>query len=113
MSIAEHYLIDGFDSSNKEVLIVFINDSLIWNEENTETHLFHLKHKISHYIEYLNGRKFDSMFKENNFSKFIINLNSSYKLPKIALDYLNSIEEELLSNNIELNVVIKETKDSC
>lgn len=102
MTINEYYLIDGFDTSNKEILTVIIEDSIVWDKENEESHLFHLENKLSHYIDYLSHRRFDSMLKNNNFKSFIINLKSTYELPKIALDYLNNLKDELNSNNIKL-----------
>ncbi|QQK07006.1 DUF6572 domain-containing protein [Miniphocaeibacter halophilus] len=100
MSITEQYLIDGFETDNKEVLTLHINDSLLWNEEIEGTHLYHLENKIKYYIEYIRGRKFDSLFKNNQYSSFIIKYIYEYELPQPALDLLEKYKDEFKENKI-------------
>lgn len=108
MSIAEQYLIDGFETDNKEVLTLHINDSLLWNEEIEGTHLYHLENKIKYYIEYIKGRKFDSLFKNNHYSSFVIKYIHEYKLPQSALDLFEKYKDEFKENKITLNLSLSQ-----
>ncbi|WP_100065843.1 DUF6572 domain-containing protein [Miniphocaeibacter massiliensis] len=113
MSISEIYLVDGFNSTSKDNLGLIINDPLIWNKEIEETHIYYLKNKFDYYIEYIKNKKYESMFKNKEFTSFTIEFKSDYKLPLNALSYIKKLEKELESDNIKIVIKITSVSGSC
>ncbi len=106
MTINEHELIDGFSSSKENTLGLIINDSVIWNKEIEDTHMYHLKNKLDYYINYIKNKNYKSMFPKDDFGAFSIELRSEYKLPLNALIYIRKLEKELEPFNIEIPIKI-------
>ena len=113
MSITDPCLIDGLEIIENNTLKLIIHDDEYWQwlEENTRES--HLLDKINHYLEYIDNKKYQSIYKDKNFEYFIIEVRFSQYVPISDLEFLKPINRKLRSTNIKIKIIEDKLGGNC
>ena len=110
MCICETGKIDllGLDDKQTSCLWLLIDDELPW--DNEEDHLLKLQAKINTYIYYIEEKEYESLYPENKFKAFVIQVSFLHKPTDKGLDFLTEvskfIREYRIKNDITLRFLI-------
>ena len=106
MSIAESNVIDGVGISkdNNHVLGLFLADHLDWKDEYQ--HLLALQEKINSYISYVETKKYEETYHNNQIDAFLFDIYFKYFITEICVMFLNVVSDQLASLNMSIQATI-------
>lgn len=101
MSVIDINKVDGIGKSkNDEELIFLITDHLDWSNEYE--HLKILQDKINAYIEFIESKQFISIYPDDNFNTYVIEVHFKYDITENCFKFLDTVANQVEKINIKV-----------
>ena len=113
MSITDPCLIDGLEIYENDTLKLIIHDDEYWQWLDENIRESHLLNKINHYLEYIENKRYKSIYKESIFNYFIIEIRFNQYVSISDLEFLKPINRDLRSTNIKIKIVEEKSSSNC
>lgn len=108
MSVLDIDKVDGIALNNEEAVVLLLTDHLDW--ENEYEHLTVLQEKINAYIAFLEGGQYKEIYPNNIIKKGIIEIHFQYELTQNAINFLQTVQDQVVQLGITIQCYITEDK---